>query len=72
MLHEKRAGPGRPPRDPGTEKFTFRLAKDAVKQIRDLSEALHIPKSSVIAQAIARWYDSEPLMKRKKNGDSNA
>lgn len=72
MLHEKRAGPGRP-REHKTQIFTFRLAKEAVKQIEDLSEALHIPKGSVVAQAIARWHDSEPLVKKRKtNGDGNA
>lgn len=74
MLNEKRVGrPLGSRKEPGTEKLTFRLAKEAMKQMRDLSEVLHISNGSVIAQAIARWHDSEPLMKKRKtNGDGNA
>jgi predicted transcriptional regulator len=53
------------------------LDKGTLKQLEELSSALHIDKSAVIAQAIARWHRVEPLVRdlRKQvtngNGDSS-
>jgi predicted transcriptional regulator len=64
----------------------FHLPPEVIQQVDDLSRALHIPRSSVVSQAIARWYSDEPLVrdplvhrnvdekkKRKRlNGNRNA
>lgn len=53
-----------------TTQITLQLHADALEQIETLANVLHISRPSVIRQAIARWYDSEPLVrnKRKSNG----
>lgn len=46
------------------------------EQLVELSQALHVPQSSVVAQALARWHRSEPLVrdlhKQVSNGDGNS
>lgn len=71
-MHEEKRGVGRPRAKERRKVFCFRIAPEAVKQAEDLVEALNISKSAVVAQAIARWHDSEPLVKKRKtNGDGN-
>lgn len=45
-------------------------------QLQELSRALHVRQSAVVAQAVARLHSSEPLVrnlhKQVKNGDGNS
>jgi hypothetical protein len=53
----------------------IRVPREVAEQIQELSKMLHISYMSVVAQAVARMYASEPLLqpqkKRKFNGDGN-
>ncbi len=63
---------GRPPRLDDTRRICFHPPKEVFDQIEELAAALHVSRRAVIAQAIARWYDTEPLIqKRKTNGNGN-
>jgi hypothetical protein len=65
---------GRPKRGEGV-RMQIRVPREVAEQIQELSKMLHISYMSVVAQAVARMYASEPLLqpqkKRKFNGDGN-
>lgn len=54
--------------------ISFTLPEENHEQLVELSKELHISKSAVLRQAIARFHFTEPLIKEKskeENGSSS-
>jgi predicted transcriptional regulator len=55
-----------------TVRLTFYLSEDSVRQLDELAGVLNVPRGPIIAQAISKWYHTEPLIeKARHNGDGN-
>jgi len=52
---------GRPKGRPGLRR-QFHLDREIIQKMTELSEALHIPQTSVVSLAIARMHGEEPLL----------
>jgi hypothetical protein len=59
---------GRKPLAVPSVRIALWLPQEAVEQMDDLARVLHVRRSSVLSQAIARWYAAEQLVQGKKSG----
>jgi len=48
--------------DPDSVRLNFYLHADIVRQLKELSRALHVSRSGIMSIAISRFYNTEPAI----------
>jgi predicted transcriptional regulator len=55
-----------------TTKIYARLPESVIRQVEAFADALHVPLSAVVEQALLRWCREDPLVKSEGNGQATS